>query len=87
MTEDTTQMTGIEPVARGETTVSPVLCTVDDVGRMLQCSTRHVYRLCDAGKLPKPVRLGALIRWPRSNLEDWIQNGCPHCRPAGRRQQ
>ena len=41
------------------------------------CSVRHVYRLCDAGKMPRPVKLGALVRWRRSVLMDWLNAGCP----------
>ena len=53
------------------------MLTVHDVARMLNCSVRTVYRLNDAGKMPKPVRLGALVRWPRQAIEHWINDGCP----------
>jgi len=46
-----------------------VLIDVHAVATMLSCSTRHVYRLCDGGRMPQPVRLGALIRWDRSVIE------------------
>ena len=41
------------------------------------CSTRHIYRLADAGRMPNAVKLGTLARWRRSELEDWIRAGCP----------
>jgi excisionase family DNA binding protein len=47
------------------------------VAALLQCSPRHVYRLSDAGKMPRPRKLGALVRWSRSELMDWISRGCP----------
>jgi len=60
-----------------------VLIDVHAVASMLACSTRHVYRLCDAGRMPQPVRLGALVRWDRSVIKAWIADGCPMC--SGRR--
>lgn len=57
-----------------------VLLDVRAVAEMLDCSSRHVYRLADAGAMPRPVRVGALVRWPRQAIEDWIQAGCPRVR-------
>jgi excisionase family DNA binding protein len=56
------------------------MLTVHDVARMLNCSARTVYRLTDAGKMPRPVKLGALVRWPREVVEQWIAAGCPKTR-------
>ena len=53
------------------------LMNVKDVADQLQCSQRTVYRLSDTGRLPKPIRLGALLRWDRSVIERWIASGCP----------
>lgn len=41
------------------------LLDVGEVAELLGCSARHVYRLADAGRMPAPVRVGALIRWPQ----------------------
>lgn len=60
------------------------LMTVKDVAQLLSCSTRTVYRLNDAGRLPHPVRLGTLLRWPRSAIEAWIAEGCPKPDRSGR---
>jgi len=49
------------------------------------CSTRHVYRLADAGRMPRPVRLGNLIRWRKAELDAWISAGCPSQQAGGRR--
>jgi len=46
------------------------------------CSVRHVYRLADAGKMPRPVKLGSLVRWRTDELRLWIADGCPSCRTA-----
>jgi len=56
------------------------LLTVGDTARVLNCSKRQVYRLADAGKLPAPVRLGALVRWRRASILEWIGQGCPAVR-------
>ena len=53
-----------------------LVLNVQCVAEMLGCSTRHVYRLSDAGRMPRPVRLGSLVRWSKSSLEDWIADGC-----------
>jgi excisionase family DNA binding protein len=52
------------------------LLDVRAVAALLDCSSRHVYRLADSGKMPPPVRIGALVRWPRRAIEDWIRGGC-----------
>jgi len=59
------------------------LLDVRAVAAMLDCSSRHVYRLADAGRLPRPVKLGALIRWHRAELERWLDEGCPSCVKGG----
>ncbi len=55
------------------------LLDVQAVADLLCCSTRHVYRLADAGRMPRPVRLGALVRWSRDQILAWIADGCPRC--------
>ena len=59
---------------------SSVMLTVDQVAAMLNCSSRHVYRLCDTKRMPSPVRLGMLVRWNRTVIEKWINAGCPPVR-------
>jgi excisionase family DNA binding protein len=54
------------------------------VARLLSCSPRHVYRLADAGRMPVPVKLGALVRWHRRSIEDWLANGCKPVLKGGR---
>ena len=62
--------------------VAAELLAVPDVAALLGCSRRHVYRMSDAGKLPRPVRLGQLVRWRRTELADWLSRGCPPVRAA-----
>jgi excisionase family DNA binding protein len=60
------------------------LLDVRAVAALLDCSTRHVYRMHDAGRMPPAVRLGALIRWRRADLDAWLAGGCQPCRAPGR---
>jgi len=59
---------------------SAKLFDVQAVAELLDCSQRHIYRLSDAGRMPAPVKLGALVRWSKSAIEEWIAAGCPSCR-------
>jgi excisionase family DNA binding protein len=56
------------------------LLDVKAVAAMLDCSTRHVHRLADAGRMSRPIKLGALVRWRRAEVLAWIADGCPSCR-------
>lgn len=58
------------------------LLSVDDLATLLRCSPRHIYRLADAGKMPRPMKLGALVRWSRVEVQSWIANGCKATRTA-----
>jgi len=59
---------------------SAKLLDVRTVADLLGCSTRHVYRLSDTGKMPAPVKLGFLVRWSASSICAWIDEGCPAVR-------
>lgn len=61
------------------------LLDVNQVAAMLCCSAKHVHRLRDAGKIPQPLKVGALVRWRRSDILDWIDRGCPAIRAKGGR--
>lgn len=58
------------------------LLDVKQTAKLLSASTRTVYRLADSGKMPRPIKLGALVRWRRDELCRWINNGCPVVRGA-----
>jgi excisionase family DNA binding protein len=62
--------------AEAVTAPNPILIDVVEVGQLLNCSPRHVYRMSDAGKMPPARRLGTLVRWVRGELETWIAGGC-----------
>jgi excisionase family DNA binding protein len=50
---------------------------VGTVAGLLGVSSRHVYRLADAGRMPRPLKLGGARRWDRVAIESWIADGCP----------
>ena len=61
-----------------------VLLDVKATARLLGCSPRHVYRLSDSARMPPPVKIGALVRWRRADVEKWVAEGCPTCRRSSR---
>ncbi len=54
-----------------------LMLTVSGVAILLGCSPKTVYRLADQGSIPRSVRLGGLMRWPKRQFEQWIADGCP----------
>lgn len=56
---------------------SPALLNASDLATLLNCSPKTIYRLNDRGALPRPIRLGAMLRWSRPVIERWIAEGCP----------
>ena len=61
---------------------SSAMLDVQAVADLLQCSSRHVYRLADMGKILRPLQLGALCRWSRASIDAWIAGGCKAVRSA-----
>ena len=56
------------------------LLDIRQIAGLLCCSSRHVQRLADSGKMPRPIHLGSLLRWPKAAIESWVAAGCPSCR-------
>lgn len=75
-------MPSLEPDSQVRLKDCPELLDVRLVTAVLTCSQRTVYRLSDAGRMPRPIKLGALVRWRRDELEAWIAAGCPICKVA-----
>ena len=55
------------------------LIDIDRLATRLGCSTRHVRRLAAIGRIPRPIKLGALLRWVTTDIDQWMAAGCPHC--------
>jgi predicted DNA-binding transcriptional regulator AlpA len=64
-------------IVRAETP-APKLLDVENVRRdyVGGASARHVYRLAEEGLMPWGLKLGALRRWRRDELESWVAGGC-----------
>lgn len=62
------------------------MLTVSGVGTRLALSTRQVWRLLAAGKLPAPVRIGRSVRFRVCDVDDWVRLGCPDRHEFERRQ-
>lgn len=58
----------------------PPLLDVQAVAEMFDCSPQHVRRLSDGGRMPRPLQIGSLLRWRRTDLDAWLAAGCPSCR-------
>lgn len=57
--------------------VEPLLIPAVEFARLLQVSTRTLWRLRSAGDLPAPVRFGGTVRWRLEEVQKWIAEGCP----------
>ncbi len=62
---------------------APELLGVKAAAALLSISPRHLFRLCDSGRAPAPIRLGGAVRWRRAELLSWLESGCPSCRERG----
>lgn len=59
------------------------LLTAQGVAELLDVDVRTVWRMRDAGHIPQPLRIGRkVIRWRLAEVEKWIADGCPACKPA-----
>lgn len=55
----------------------PLLISAAEVARLLQVSTRTLWRQLSAGQIPSPVRFGGTVRWRLEEIRKWIAEGCP----------
>lgn len=57
------------------------MLSVADLAKRWGCSERHVRRMADAGRCPRPILLGSKMpRWPVATVEQWERDGCPNCK-------
>jgi prophage regulatory protein len=62
----------------------PRLLNATGVAALLNVSSRSVYRLADAGRMPQPLKVGGSVRWDRQAVEQWVADGCPAVAPRKR---
>jgi predicted DNA-binding transcriptional regulator AlpA len=53
------------------------------VAKLLGVSQRMVWRLKDGGRMPRPIKLGSLVRWKPDEIHKWIAAGCPKVEQRG----
>lgn len=53
------------------------LITAEQLAGTLQVSKRTLWRMRSAGQLPRPLRIGGVVRWRREEVAGWIAEGCP----------
>lgn len=56
---------------------APLMMTAEELAETLCISLRQVWRLKAKGDLPKPVTIGRNVRWRRTDILKWIEEGCP----------
>ena len=54
----------------------PRIYVADNIAAILLVSTKQVRRWADSGAMPKPIRLGRVVRWNAQVIDDWIAGGC-----------
>ncbi len=60
-----------------EERAKPALISALELAKLLQVSTRTLWRLRSAGKLIKPIKIGGSTRWRLDEVQAWIAEGCP----------
>ena len=53
------------------------LSDVSTVAARLSVSAKTVRRWADSGQMPKPIRVGRLLRWRPEVIDQWVADGCP----------
>ena len=54
-----------------------MLLKTTDVAERLSVSPRTVARLASSGQIPAPVKIGGSVRWRATDIQAWIELGCP----------
>jgi excisionase family DNA binding protein len=45
--------------------------------KLLNVSARTIWTMTQTGKMPKPIRVGRLVRWSYEELQAWVKAGGP----------
>ncbi len=60
-----------------ERRIVPILYTTREAAAFCMISESNWYKLNRNGYVPKPIRIGTMYRWRKSDLVDWVAAGCP----------
>ena len=58
-----------------DSNIESLTLDVTEVSQLLGISKRTVYRLLDAGEIPKSIKLGNATRWRRSDIVLFVEAG------------
>jgi len=68
---------GSEMNSTQNSTPEPLLLTYRDICAMLHIGKSAFFRLRQEGRFPvRPIRLHGAVRYIKSDVVNWIQNGC-----------
>jgi len=59
------------------------MLSAESLALMLNVSSKTLARWSRAGRMPRPMRIGRLVRWDRERIDRWIDAGCPDLRLRG----
>ena len=72
-----------EPVLSPPLDSPATLFDVEQVASILNVSARTIYRMSDAGAMPRPIKVGAVLsRYYRHEIVAWILAGCVNLRTS-----
>lgn len=54
-----------------------ILISARELSELLNCSLRHVLNMDSTGRIPRPIRLGKLVRWRIDDINAWLESGAP----------
>lgn len=61
-----------------------LLLIKSELARHLRCSERQIDKLTEQGRIPLPIMLGSVRRWPRSVVIEWIDQIIQSIDPGSR---
>ena len=61
---------------RGDTMTDSILIDVKQVAAMVGMAERTIWRLMNCGKLPMAMKIGGSRRWRKTDVLQWIDEGC-----------
>jgi len=54
-----------------------LLLSASAAAHAIGISRSQFWKLHASGRVPAPVRIGRRVLWRRSDLEQWVAQGCP----------
>jgi excisionase family DNA binding protein len=53
------------------------LLTIQEIATLTKLCPRTLRKLKATGRMPKPLTIGAAVRWRASDVREWVALGCP----------